>query len=49
MLDYAYNNACILAFNNSHKLSVVTVLDGVDAWTEGACALRLRDNPALIR
>ena len=36
VLDYAYNNACILAFDNPHKLSVVTVLDGVDAWTEGA-------------
>jgi hypothetical protein len=39
VLDYAYNNACILAFDNPHKLSVVTVLDGVDAWTEGALDL----------
>jgi hypothetical protein len=39
LLDYAYNNACILVFNNPHKISIITVLNGVDAWTEGALDL----------
>ena len=39
MLDYAFNNACILAFDNPNKLSIVTVFDSANAWTEGSLDL----------
>jgi hypothetical protein len=49
LFDYTTNNACILAFDSPHKLSVVTVLDGVNAWTEGTLDLIMRTKEEVRR
>jgi hypothetical protein len=49
LFDYTNNNACILAFDNPRQLSIVTVLDGVNAWTEGALDLIMRTKEEVRR
>ena len=49
LLDYVYDNACILAFNNPKQLTIITVLDDANSWTKGQLDIISKTKKEIVR